>query len=242
MRLDPPGPFCETRADLKTPTDTHIHPISPWKRALVWPLGALVRLWTATLRFEVPTEDLRIIRVVTEPTVFILWHNRLFLAAEIFRRYRQGHRIYTLISASRDGSWLAAFFASVGLGAVRGSSSRNGREAATELIKALREGHDAGITPDGPRGPAYEMKPGALIVARRSGKRVVLVGADFESSARLRSWDGFHLPLPFSRVGLKFVEVGQDALGDRDQAAAAIGRQLIEINPDRRPAPLRTRA
>jgi lysophospholipid acyltransferase (LPLAT)-like uncharacterized protein len=76
---------------------------------------------------------------------------------------------------------------------VRGSSSRLGREAAKALVDVMRAGDDVGITPDGPRGPVYEMKPGALIVARRAQAAVVLVGMDFESSWRLPSWDGFHL-------------------------------------------------
>jgi lysophospholipid acyltransferase (LPLAT)-like uncharacterized protein len=195
-----------------------------------------------TLRVSMPEEDLRNVTLVGQPTLFILWHNRLFIAAEMVRRYRGGQPLYALISASGDGAWLSDFFSSAGLRDVRGSSNRLGREAATSLVEELRAGHDVGITPDGPRGPLYEMKPGALIVARRARPRVVLIGMDFESSWRLPSWDGFHVPRPFSRVHARFVAFGADELGDRDEAARRMGARLAEINPDRKPAPVRTRA
>jgi hypothetical protein len=85
------------------------------------------------------------------------------------------------------------------------------------------------------------MKPGALIVARRSHSRVVLAGFDYESSWRVPSWDGFHLPKPFSRVHLRIVQVGAEEMEDRDEAARRLGARLAEINPDRRPAPVRSR-
>jgi lysophospholipid acyltransferase (LPLAT)-like uncharacterized protein len=201
----------------------------------------LVRLWWATLRMEIPAEDLEVLRRQGEPTLFILWHNRLFLTGALVLRHRGGHPLYALISASGDGEWLAALFSHLGLGAVRGSSSRLGREAATALIDRLRQGFDAGITPDGPRGPCYELKPGAMIVARRARTRNVLVGMDFESAWRLSSWDGFYLPRPFSRVSMRFVEHPIAETGDRVETARLVGGRLAEINPDRRPPPLRSR-
>jgi lysophospholipid acyltransferase (LPLAT)-like uncharacterized protein len=186
-----------------------------------------------------PEPDLGVIESQSQPTIFVLWHNRLFMTPEIFRRYRKGSRLYSLISASRDGAWLAALFSAMGMHAVRGSSSRLGREAATALLEMLRAGFDVGITPDGPRGPAYEMKAGALIVARRTGNRVVLLGMDFESSWRLSSWDGFHLPKPFSRVHMRFEAVSLNSTEERDESARQLGRRLIELNPDRSPLPVR---
>lgn len=191
---------------------------------------------------RIPDGDLKVVTHQGEPTIFVLWHNRLFMAADVVRRYRAGHPLYSLISASNDGAWLAALFGALDLRAVRGSSSRMGREAASDLVDVLRQGCDVGITPDGPRGPSYEMKPGALVVARRSRCRVVLAGMDFESSWRISSWDGFHIPRPFSRIHMRFVTVEPNELEDRDEAASQLGRRLVELNPDRTPAPVRSRA
>ncbi len=234
--------ICETSAALNTPPERHLHRLPLWRRAAVWPLAVAGRLWTSTLRISISAEDLRSATQAGQPTLYILWHNRLFVIPEMVRRFRVGRPIYALISASRDGAWLSAYFSSAGLKAVRGSSSRLGREAATALVEELRAGNDVGITPDGPRGPAYELKPGALIVARRARTRVMLIGLDFESSWRLPSWDGFHLPKPFSRVHMRCVAVDSDALRDRDEAARELGARLAEINPDRKPAPVRRRA
>jgi lysophospholipid acyltransferase (LPLAT)-like uncharacterized protein len=164
--------------------------------------GWLVRLWVATLRITADERTRRVLSDATQPTLFVLWHNRLFVAGHLARAFRGGRPLHALISGSRDGAWLTAFFATMGLNAIRGSSSKGGREAVTELIQVLREGGDAGITPDGPRGPIYVAKPGALVVARRSGALIAMLGVDFESAWSLRSWDRFLLPRPFSRVHL----------------------------------------
>jgi lysophospholipid acyltransferase (LPLAT)-like uncharacterized protein len=242
MRLDRHASFGRQERRLNTPSERQVHRVPLWRRAAVWPLAAVVRLWWTTVTICVSEEDRRVVEFQGEPTTFILWHNRLFLAAEIIHRFRKGRPLYSLISGSRDGSWLAAFFAAVGLRAVRGSSNRQGHEAASALVDVLQSGFDVGITPDGPKGPVYEMKPGALIVARRTRCRVVLVGMDFESSWRLASWDGFHIPRPFSKVHMRFEAFGTAALDERDEAARQLGRRLVELNPDRAPAPVRRRA
>ena len=209
-----------------------MHGIDGWRRVVLWPLAVVVRLWGRSLRMETSPEDLRNYTRRDGAVAIILWHNRLFLAAEIVRRYRQGRPTYALVSASRDGAWLTAFFSLVGMRAARGSSSRLGREAASALIEVQRAGHDIGITPDGPRGPCYEVKPGAVIVPRRTGSPVLLVGGEFTRAWRLKSWDRFYLPLPFSRVQMRCEVIENDQLADRAAAVARIQARLIALNPD----------
>ncbi len=213
-------------------TPVEAHAIAGWRKALLWPFGLLLRLWGRSLRFETDPEDLRRYQKKDEPVSIVLWHNRLFLSAEIVRRFRQGRPAYALVSASQDGAWLSAFFSLVGMRTVRGSSSRLGREAAMALVGVLREGYDIGITPDGPRGPCYEVKPGALIVARRARTPLLLVGAEFTSVWRLKSWDRFYLPKPFSRVRMRSALIPVEALSDRDAAAESLQAQLRTLNPD----------
>lgn len=201
---------------------------------VLWPLGFLVRLWGMSLRFQESPTDLRNYTKCDEPIAMVLWHNRLFLAADIFRRYRHPKPMYALVSPSQDGAWLTAFFSLIGLRAVRGSSNSLGREAAGALVNVLRAGCDVGITPDGPRGPRYEFKPGALIVARRTKTPLLLIGADFESAWRLnKAWDRFYLPKPFSRVRMRCELVTVAELADREGAAARLQQRLLELNPDR---------
>lgn len=184
------------------------------------------------MRFDASAEDVRNYTKNDEPVVIVLWHNRLFLAAEIVRRYRQGRTPFALVSASQDGAWLSAFFSLAGLRTVRGSSSRLGREAATALVDVLRAGHDVGITPDGPRGPCYDVKPGTVIVSRRTRAPMVLVGAEFGSAWRLGSWDRFVVPKPFSRVRMRCEVITPDQLADRDAGTELLQRRLRALNPD----------
>lgn len=199
---------------------------------LLWPLAVVVKLWGRSLRMEMPPEDYA--RVTQDaPAALVIWHNRLFLAAEIYRRYRGRRPMVTLVSASTDGAWLTAFFSLVGMQAARGSSSRLGREAATALVDALKSGCDIGITPDGPRGPCYELKPGVAIVGRRTGAPLLLIGGAYSSAWRLRSWDKFYIPKPFSRVQMRCELVTANQLADRDTGLDLLKERMLALNPDR---------
>jgi len=181
----------------------------------------------------VSPEALHNLRKIDEPVAFTLWHNRLFITSEIFRRYRQGRPIYGLVSPSKDGAWLEAFFSLVGIRAVRGSSHKLGREAVTALVDVMKAGNDIGITPDGPRGPIYEFKAGGLIVARRVQAPLLLLGCDYTSAWQLKSWDRFYLPRPFSRVIVYCELVPTADLSDREASAAALQERLLAMSPDR---------
>jgi lysophospholipid acyltransferase (LPLAT)-like uncharacterized protein len=225
-------PACKPSAAVPPTRNNEIfaHEVGGWRRLVLWPLAWLLRVWGATLRFELTESSRQNLARHDGAMVFVLWHNRLFLAAEIFRRFRQ-RPVCALVSASRDGAWLTAFFGLAGLRAVRGSSSRGGHGAAQGLVGALRAGHDVGITPDGPRGPRYDFKPGAATVTRLAGADALLIGARFGPAWRLRSWDKFYVPWPWSTVRIECVRVPAAELGAKD-AAAMLAARLREINPD----------
>jgi lysophospholipid acyltransferase (LPLAT)-like uncharacterized protein len=232
-RLGGTPDFAENRPVAATPSEPHpVHALSGWRAFVLWPLGLIMRLWGMTLRFEASPKDQAALEKNDEPIAMILWHNRLFLAAEFFRIYRQGRPCFALVSASADGAWLASFFGLVGLQTVRGSSSQRGREAALALVEVLRAGHDVGITPDGPRGPMYVFKPGALIVSRRAKVPVLLLGFELESAWQLSSWDRFRLPQPFSRVRMRGTLVPLAEQLGQDNPVAGIEALLAALNPD----------
>ncbi len=167
-----------------------------------------------------------------EPAAFVIWHNRLFISSEYVRRYRTRRRLYVLVSASKDGAWSAAFQRMIGLVPVRGSSNNHGREAGKTLIEVLRAGHDIGLTPDGPRGPLYEVKPGVLIMTRRTHSPMVLLGVEFTRAWRLKSWDRFCIPLPFSRVIMRCTILPSKNPDGTKPSAAEVGAAMRAINPD----------
>jgi lysophospholipid acyltransferase (LPLAT)-like uncharacterized protein len=193
--------------------------------------GSIMRVWCATLRLRFSEQTRRLVSGDEQPTLFVLWHNRLFAAMRLSQTLRPTRPLHCLVSASKDGAWLSAFFESAGVRVVRGSSSRGGREAAGELVDVLRAGHDAGITPDGPRGPIYVCKPGAVVVARRAKVRVVVLGIGYEKAWRVRSWDRFAIPHPFSTIHFRVEEIAPDALAS-DEARELIEKRLVELNPE----------
>ncbi|GBL24519.1 uncharacterized protein RP090 [Opitutia bacterium] len=96
------------------------------------------------------------------PVVLLLWHDKLFVSSWIANRYFS-RPVTALISTSKDGAWLVAFFRFMGIAAVRGSSNRRGAAALITLTRSMRAGHHTGITPDGPKGPALEFKTGGSV-------------------------------------------------------------------------------
>ena len=109
-----------------------------------------------------------------------------------------------MISASRDGDLLAAFVERYGYGTIRGSTSRKGASALRRLAEVFAEGPNIVITPDGPRGPVYELGQGVIFLAQKCNAEVVPGSMEFSSSWRLKNWDRFFIPRPFSTVRIIF--------------------------------------
>jgi len=224
--------FSAHNGGLQTDESTSINEVQGWRRLALWLLATLLRTWGRTLRFEADAETFKCLTKSDEPAAIVLWHNRLFLSPEIFRRYRQQRRVYGLVSASKDGAWLAALYRMIGIYPVRGSSSNFGREAGRILIEKMREGHDIGITPDGPRGPLYTVEPGVLVVTRRNNAPMVLLGAEFGRAFRLRSWDRFYIPWPFTRIKMRCLVLPAKNGDGQKLSADDVRSALQSINPD----------
>lgn len=124
------------------------------------------------------------------------WHETLGMAA--WRHRNSG--AHTLTSYSFDGELAARVVAHFGLCALRGSSSRGGREALHQLTLAARQVDVTGITLDGPKGPRRQAKPGIAILSARS--RMPVVPSAFAASRawRMNSWDRLVIPKPFARI------------------------------------------
>jgi lysophospholipid acyltransferase (LPLAT)-like uncharacterized protein len=107
----------------------------------------------------------------------------------------------------------------LGYGAVRGSSSRGGARALLGAVRQLQAGRAVAFTPDGPRGPRRELKPGVVAAAQRGGGVIVPIHAEADRAWRLHSWDRFMIPKPLARVqityGLPFeVAQGEEGLAE----------------------------
>jgi len=175
--------------------------ITGWRARWLIALGfRLLQIWARTLRYEIEDHLGAVGRPVNENYIGALWHNRLLIFPFVLRRFFPNRRGAALISASRDGDLLADAIERFDFDVVRGSSSRLGASAILQLTDVLTSGRDVVITPDGPRGPAYELGPGIIFLAQKSGAPVVPVNMEYSSCWRLKSWDRFILPRPFSKV------------------------------------------
>ena len=194
-----------------------------YQGALLSALALLMRLWGRTLRFHWGADVQALMDGEDPPSVIILWHNRLFTAPLFYRRYFRQRKLANLISASKDGAWFAAFVGRLGMGYVRGSRYNRGTQAVRDLIAINNDGFDIAITPDGSRGPIYDMKPGGVTVAMKTGAPIILLSFNHTGAWRLKSWDRFFIPHPFSRIEVRIDAVGQaSALSEIPKEAAAI--------------------
>ena len=166
----------------------------------------LLQVWARTLHYEIDDRANVLGKPVAGNYIAALWHNRLLLISFVLKKFFPGRPGAGLISASRDGDLIADATQRFGFDVVRGSSSRMGASALLELSEILRSGRDVLLTPDGPRGPAYELGPGIIFLAQKTGAPVVPVNMEYSSCWRVKSWDRFIIPRPFSKVR---VTIGQ---------------------------------
>lgn len=192
------------------------------------PLGALViRLLHATLRCDIHGEEgLRRFWERGERVIFSFWHDQLLLMVKGYR----GPGAKMLISASEDGELIARTMHYFGLGTVRGSSNRRGRQAFREMVEIGREPFDLGITPDGPKGPRHRLKAGVAELARITGRPVIPLAFVCSRGHRFASWDRFLLPYPFGRGIYLYGDPVCYAPGEEREAFAARLQAAMDEN------------
>jgi lysophospholipid acyltransferase (LPLAT)-like uncharacterized protein len=158
----------------------------------------LIKLIGLTVRFEVKGwENWEAASRDGGLPIYAFWHNRVFLATYFFRR----RRIVVMTSQSFDGEYIARFIQRFGYGAARGSSTRGGVGAIVEMARLMRAGCPTGFTIDGPKGPKYVAKMGAVLLAKKTGQPILpfTITASRVWTAS-KSWDQFQVPWPFTRA------------------------------------------
>jgi lysophospholipid acyltransferase (LPLAT)-like uncharacterized protein len=179
-------------------------------------LAPAFRVLAASWRMRtVDEERWRPLYEARRPHVFLLWHEALLPL--LWQHRRQS--IAIVVSEARDGQYLADFAASLGYRAVRGSSTRGAARALLGAVRELRAGSAVAFTPDGPRGPRREMKPGVVAAAQRGGAIVVPLHARADRAWRLDSWDRFMIPKPGARVRIVYGRPFEVAPGEAGLAA-----------------------
>ncbi len=170
---------------------------------LCWLVAMLIRLVWVTGRWRTAgAETPAAFWDKNQPFILAFWHGRLMMMPYC---WRQGKGMNMLISQHRDGELIARTIGHFGLGSVRGSSAKPGKQdkggggALRAMVKQLSRNEYVGITPDGPRGPRQRVGDGILSVARLSGAPVIPVSFGATHRIHARSWDRFLIALPLSR-------------------------------------------
>ena len=176
-----------------------VYDVSWHQSIFVFIVCLFLKLWFATIRVKLK-ESHSHLKNISSPKIVVIWHNRIFSTPILMRRFHKKIKMAGLVSPSRDGAILSEIFKNFGVQTIRGSSDRRALASLMESIKAL-DSSSICITPDGPRGPMYKVKRGALKVAELSEKPMLIIRANYKSFISINAaWDKFMIPFPFSTI------------------------------------------
>ena len=155
--------------------------------------------WTTRV-YWFKTEEFETLEKEGKNYIYATWHNQQLFLLYPYR----GQKVCALISLSKDGEYIARILPKFGMKAVRGSTSRGGARALIKLLQLTREGYHPMLTPDGPRGPIYQVQQGILFLAQKTGLPIIPVGTALSHKIKVGSWDRMRVPLPFGKTALTY--------------------------------------
>jgi lysophospholipid acyltransferase (LPLAT)-like uncharacterized protein len=183
----------------------------------------LIRLICSTLRWEVRgAEHLDSVYKNGHRAVFTFWHNCIFGATWMWRK----RGIVVMSSVSRDAEFTGRFIKRFGYGTARGSHTRGGGRALAEMAECLESGIDAAFTIDGPRGPAFVAKPGAITLARHTGQAILPFHVAARRYFTLPTWDRSEVPWPFTRA---ITLIAEPVYVHYDATAEEVAARQVEL-------------
>jgi lysophospholipid acyltransferase (LPLAT)-like uncharacterized protein len=198
-----------------------------WRKAYFAVIGItgwiLIQLLGRTWRWEVHgLEHFQRLDRDGVPVIYAFWHGRI-LPATFFWRNRG---IVVLTSENRDGEYIAHVIHRFGYGSSRGSTSRGAVKGTIGLIRTLKQKTHVAFTVDGPRGPRYQVQQGVTWLAGYSQRPILPFHIEARRARKLRSWDRFQIPLPFSRVR---IEVGEPLFIEKDLSEQMLEEKRVEL-------------
>ena len=132
--------------------------------------------------------------------VMAFWHGDGIMQSFNYKEFKPNGNLKAIISEHKDGAMMSSIVAGMGIGTIKGSSSRGGVKALIGAIKALKEGFDVSITPDGPRGPIYSVADGIVALSQKINKPIVCFCSKPQTFWQFNSWDKYKLPKPFGTI------------------------------------------
>lgn len=191
-------------------------------------IGWIQRVIFASCRYRV--EGYHHLQAACEkgiPVAYGLWHGHQFPLLPVLRDQNVG----VIVSRSRDGDRVSYVMNRLGYLTYRGSSSRGAVAGLIGMIKHVRAGHPAAFTVDGPRGPAYESKPGIFSLVRKTNVPLIPMAVVCDSAWRLKSWDHYLIPRPFSSLRVLFGPPLEISMDDGENSLR-LKESLFKLAPD----------
>lgn len=166
--------------------------------------------------------------IPTEPIIFAFWHGDLLMEPYLYFQLRKIPKANVLISDHFDGALISKTMRYFKLGTIAGSTNRNAAKVLMQAIRSLKEGYDIGITPDGPKGPRYHVTDGVVVMAQKTGAKVIVYNCRPTRYWQLNSWDRFVIPKPFGTLEF-FASEPMDLSGyNMEDARKLIKERLME--------------
>lgn len=163
---------------------------------------ALLRLYSvlifSTCKFEVKIHSsAEVLFKNRKLFLFSLWHSRIFVFPKFIQKYGS---FAAVVSSHNDGEFLSQLIESYGHTTSRGSSHKNSYSAMRGLLKCLDEKKSVIITPDGPRGPRFQINGNITTLAKKYNIPLVIFSYSAKNAIVLKTWDRFLIPLPFQKI------------------------------------------
>jgi len=162
-----------------------------------------------------------------EQHVCVCWHNELLMSPQAYRVVHKTNRASAIISSHSDGSILANVLGYLNIRPLRGSSKKGAREVLLKAFKSIKSGEEVLITPDGPRGPVYSMGDGAIGIALKSKLPIFIMNYKVDRYWRVKSWDKFIIPKPFSKIEFYLQSVSLDGM-NIDEARDYLKEKMLQ--------------
>lgn len=196
-----------------------------------------MKLLLSTCRIEVEGLDRFISAAQNSSCILMLWHNRLIALAWFLNRYAPDFVYHAFVSKSRDGEAVARLAESYPAGRVIRVAHNARHRALNKMVECLKNGHAVIlITPDGPRGPRYKVKPGVVFAAKESGVPIIPFSWQADKVWQLQTWDQMMIPKPFCKIKVSFgtpIAFEKEEGQNHEESAEQLRNALHKLEKDK---------
>ena len=172
-------------------------------------LYLLVRTLFATYRLEIHADPGLSTDLEKQPGVFYFWHQQIIGCLFFF--FKKNYRGSCVVSPSGDGRIAGTILKKLGFNILYGSPHKQTISLLRQCLKTLNLHQQLGLVGDGSRGPAFILQPGVTYLAQKTHVPLIKVVCTASWHLTLKkSWDRFHIPLPFSKISVTLTRENSD--------------------------------